>query len=92
MARALILIDALNANENRDRALATARLHRSFGCQAAAMALTDVGFRTNYRLSKPLFEELCSDLRPLMPTAQRHTKLSLECKVCIIVIKLCYLF
>lgn len=45
---ALILMDVLNnAEENRDRALAMTRLHRSLRCQAGYMALTDVQFRAN---------------------------------------------
>ncbi|GBP41300.1 Putative nuclease HARBI1 [Eumeta japonica] len=80
MARALMLMAMLDAEENRSRCLETSRLRRQLRFEAAAQ-LSEPEFQAHYRLSKELFLLLCSELKPLMERSRRHTKISVECKV-----------
>ncbi|GBP40341.1 hypothetical protein EVAR_86487_1 [Eumeta japonica] len=81
MARALMLMAMLDAEENRSRCLETSRLRRQLRFEAAAFQLSEPEFQAHYRLSKELFLLLCSELKPLMERSRRHTKISVECKV-----------
>ena len=81
MARALLIIETLEAENRRIERRHTARLRRSLRDQAKALELSDAEFRAHYRLSKEVFIELCSELAPYMSRSQRRTKVSVECKV-----------
>lgn len=80
MARAVLLLEALEAEASRIESRNTARLRRSLRDQANALNLSDAEFK-HYRLSKELFMNLCTELRPFMPRTRRRTKVSVECKV-----------
>lgn len=88
MARAFLLLEAMLEEaelENRVNQIHTVRLRRSLRDQAKALDLSDAEFQAHYRLSKGLFVNLCSELRPYIPQGKRSTKVSVECKVSIIV-------
>lgn len=81
MARAVLLLEALNVEYRRGETNNTARLRRSLRDQAKALELSDSEFRAHYRLSKELFTDLCSELKPYMAHPRRRTKVSVENKV-----------
>ncbi|XP_028034310.1 putative nuclease HARBI1 [Bombyx mandarina] len=81
MARALIIIDALEADENRLNILESVRLRRCLRDQAKPLNLSESLFRKHYRISKHLFLQLCSELKPLLPRSHRRTRVTVECKV-----------
>lgn len=81
MARAVLLLEALEVEARRIERLNTARLRRSLRDEANALNLTDVEFKAHYRLTKELFQGLCNEIRPLMAQTRRRTKVSVECKV-----------
>lgn len=62
MARAVLLIEALNGEERRDELLERARLRRNLRDHANPLSLSDTDFRAHYRLSKELFTQLCHEL------------------------------
>ncbi|GBP04747.1 hypothetical protein EVAR_3692_1 [Eumeta japonica] len=51
MARALMLIAMLDADENRSRCLETSRLRRQLRFEAAAFQLSEPEFQAHYRLT-----------------------------------------
>lgn len=81
MARALLIMDALEAERRRGERLSTARLRRRLRDESTSLELSDIEFKAHYRLSKELFIELCHEVAPLLPRSRRRTKLSIECKV-----------
>lgn len=81
MARAVLLLEALNFDNRRDVIYNTALLRRRLRNQANALQLSDSEFRAHYRLNKKLFRDLCSELKPYMTQARRRTKVSVENKV-----------
>lgn len=81
MARAFLLLEALDEDDRRAQFLERARLRRHLRDQSNPMALPDAEFKAHYRLTKQLFQQLCHDLRPLMGRNRRTTKVPLECKV-----------
>ncbi|CAG5001883.1 unnamed protein product [Parnassius apollo] len=81
MARAVLLIEALEVEDRRYQSRTTARLRRSLRDQAKALELSDSEFKPHYRLSKELFQDLCTELKTYMVTSRRKTKINVECKV-----------
>ncbi|KAJ8914838.1 hypothetical protein NQ315_014851 [Exocentrus adspersus] len=56
-------------------------IRRNLRNQARPLEMSDNEFRANYRLSKEVFRDLCGELGPLLSTARRQTKISIECRV-----------
>lgn len=81
MARAVLLLEALEAEARRLENCNTARLRRNIRDEANALNLSDSEFKAHYRLTKELFQSLCNELRPFMAQRRRRTKISVECKV-----------
>ncbi|CAK1580470.1 unnamed protein product [Parnassius mnemosyne] len=81
MARAVLLIEALEVEDRRFQSRTTARLRRSLRDQAKALELSDSEFKAHYRLTKELFQDLCTELKPYMVASRRKTKINVECKV-----------
>ncbi|KAJ8728930.1 hypothetical protein PYW07_006626 [Mythimna separata] len=81
MARAVLLLEALDVEARRIESRNTARLRRCLRDQAKALNLPDAEFKAHYRLSKELFIDLCNELRPFLTRTRRKTKVTVECKV-----------
>nr|CAH7763421.1 unnamed protein product [Callosobruchus chinensis] len=81
IARAHIIIEALNNVDRRDDRLRNARLHRAVREHNPVMDLSDNEFKAHYRLTKDLFPQLCGEISPYLPRPRRRTAISVECKV-----------
>lgn len=79
MARAFILMEALEAENRGNQNTRMRHLRRHLRNQARPMELPN--FSAHYRLTKKLVADLCSELEPLLPRPRRRTKVSTECKV-----------
>ncbi|VEN44827.1 unnamed protein product, partial [Callosobruchus maculatus] len=81
MARAILIMQALNNENRRAERRRIAVLRRTLREHNSMLDLSDNEFRGHYRLTKALFLQLCDELSPYLPRANRRTAISVECKV-----------
>lgn len=82
MARFLLYEEAFLQEENQERAKERFRLRQYF----INKQIPDGEFVLNYRLSRTLFEKLCEDIIPIMPSNKNARGIDPTIKVIYIII------